>query len=57
MLITHTKTTTATSLCPCCREPMKLVRTIPKLGGLPALFVFLCERCSHVETIEQDQAA
>jgi hypothetical protein len=51
--------TTAKSilLCRCCREPMKLVRTIPKLGGMPALEVFLCERCSHVETLEQDQAA
>jgi hypothetical protein len=55
MLIAHP--TTATTLCRCCREPMRLVRTIPRLGGLPALFVFLCERCSHVETIEQDQAA
>jgi hypothetical protein len=36
---------------------MKVERTIPKLGGLPELHVFLCERCSHVETIEQDQAA
>ncbi len=35
---------------------MKLVRTVPKLGGLPALLVFLCERCSHVETIEQKAA-
>jgi hypothetical protein len=53
MLIAQSKT----MLCPSCREPMRLVRTIPKLGGLPALFVFLCERCSHVETIEQDRAA
>ena len=35
---------------------MKLVRTVSKLGGLPALHVFLCERCSHVETIEQEAA-
>jgi hypothetical protein len=48
---------TSTKLCPCCREPMRLVRTIPKLGGLPALFVFLCQRCGHVETIEHEQAA
>jgi hypothetical protein len=56
MLITQPDTTTSTTLCPCCRERMKLVRTIPKLGGLPALLVFLCERCSHVETIEQKAA-
>jgi hypothetical protein len=36
---------------------MRLVRIVSKRGGLPALFVFLCERCSHVETIEQDRAA
>jgi hypothetical protein len=36
---------------------MKPVRTIPKLGGLPALDVFLCERCGQVETVERDQAA
>ena len=53
MSITHPTAT----LCPRCREPMKVVRTIPKLGGLPALHVFLCERCRHVETIERDQAA
>jgi hypothetical protein len=58
MLITRPDTaTTSTTLCPRCREPMKVVRIIPKLGGLPALLVFLCERCSHVETIEQDEAA
>ncbi len=48
--------TIPTELCPCCREPMKLVRTIPKLGGLMALRVFLCERCSHFETREQEAA-
>jgi hypothetical protein len=52
-----TKTETRTPSCPCCRDPMRLVRTIPKLGGLPELRVFLCERCSHVETIEQERAA
>jgi hypothetical protein len=40
----------------CCQEPMKLMRTIPKLGGMPALQVFFCERCSHVETFERDAA-
>jgi hypothetical protein len=36
---------------------MRLVRTIPKLGGLPEMRVFLCERCHHVETIAQERAA
>jgi len=55
MSIVHPKT--VTTPCPCCREPMQLVRTIPKLGGLPALLVFLCSRCGQVETIEHEQAA
>jgi hypothetical protein len=36
---------------------MRLMRTIPKLGGLPELLVFVCDRCREVETIERDQAA
>jgi hypothetical protein len=35
---------------------MKLARTIPKVGGLPALLVFRCERCNHIETIERQTA-
>jgi hypothetical protein len=27
----------APSLCPDCREPIKLVKTIPRLGGLPEI--------------------
>jgi len=59
MSIVHPTTLagTATALCPCCREPMRLMRTIPKLGGLPELLVFVCESCREVETVEQDQAA
>ena len=58
-MLAHATTTTetATPPCPCCRDPMRLVRTIPKLGGLPELRVYQCERCSHVETIEQERAA
>jgi hypothetical protein len=37
---------------PSCRQPMKLVRTIPRLGGLPALFGFYCGPCNRAETIE-----
>jgi len=44
--------------CPNCREPMKLVRTIPPLGpAWPALLVFYCAACSHAETIEEERAA
>ena len=40
-------------LCPECCEPMKLVRTIPKLGGMPELFSFFCAPCGVAETKEQ----
>ena len=56
-MLAHATNTTTTPPCPCCRDPMRLVRTIPKLCGLPELRVYLCERCSHVETIEQERAA
>jgi hypothetical protein len=29
-----------------CREPMKLIRTIPHIEGLPELLVFFCNRAS-----------
>ena len=43
----------ASPLCPDCREPMKLVKMIPHLGGLPEIFVFYCSRCKQAETKEQ----
>jgi hypothetical protein len=44
--------------CPDCREPMKLVKTIPHLGGLPEIVVFYCSACKRVETkVMQDWAA
>ena len=37
---------------------MKLVKTIPHLGGLPEIFVFYCSRCRQAETkVVQEQAA
>ena len=39
--------------CPECREPMKLIRTIPHLGVLPELLVFYCAACKEVETSEE----
>jgi hypothetical protein len=38
------------ALCPCCRKPMKLVRTIENLGSLPELSVFYCAECRQAET-------
>jgi hypothetical protein len=42
-------------LCPCCRNPMKLVRTIEHLGSLPELSVFYCAECQQAETRWQGQ--
>jgi hypothetical protein len=44
-------------LCPKCRQPMALVRTVPKLGlFLPELEVFRCRGCGEVETRERQPA-
>ena len=34
---------------------MKLVKTIPHIGGLPEIFVFYCSRCKQAETKVQEQ--
>ena len=47
----------APPLCPDCREPMRLVTTIPHLGALPEILVFYCSRCKQAETRVQEQAA
>ena len=39
----------------CCGEQMKLVKTIPRIGGYPELQTYRCERCRNVETIEVKQ--
>jgi hypothetical protein len=44
-------------VCPSCRAPMQLMRTIPRLGALPEIFVFYCARCQQAETIVQERAA
>jgi hypothetical protein len=36
---------------------MKLDHTIPKLGALPELLVFVCPSCNAVETKEGDRSA
>ena len=38
----------------CCGHGMKLVRIIPKLGGLPELATFQCPNCEEVTTIENE---
>jgi hypothetical protein len=47
----------AAPLCPVCREPMKLVKTIPPVGGLPEIMVFYCSCCKQAETKALDRAA
>jgi hypothetical protein len=44
----------ALPLCPECREPMKLIRTIPKLGGMRQLSSYYCAPCGVAETKEQE---
>jgi hypothetical protein len=44
-------------LCPDCREPMKLVKRITHVPGLPELFVFYCSRCKQAETKVAERAA
>ncbi len=41
--------------CASCGHGMKLVRIIPKLGGLPELATFQCPNCEEVTTIENDE--
>jgi hypothetical protein len=36
----------------CCGEPMKLIKSIPRIGPYPELQTYRCERCHNVETIE-----
>jgi hypothetical protein len=36
----------------CCGEPMKLIKTIPRIGSYPELQTYRCEECHNVETIE-----
>jgi hypothetical protein len=36
----------------CCGGPMKLIKTIPRMGFYPELRTYRCEQCHNVETIE-----
>jgi predicted RNA-binding Zn-ribbon protein involved in translation (DUF1610 family) len=44
-------------VCPACGQATKLLRTVPRVGGLPALLVFVCPACNEVETREDKRAA
>jgi hypothetical protein len=44
-------------ICPKCCRPMKLVRTIPRVGTLPQLEVFYCSECNEAETREESEKA
>ena len=35
-----------------CGATMRLVRKLPRLGGLPELRTFQCDACGNVDTIE-----
>jgi hypothetical protein len=43
--------------CLCCGGIMKLVRTVPRVQGLSALFVIACSACNEVEVKEEQRAA
>jgi hypothetical protein len=45
---------TETLPCPRDGHPMKLVLSQPKVGSLPELRTYRCEKCGHVETIADD---
>jgi hypothetical protein len=40
-----------------CGDIMKLVRTVPRTGGLPGLLVLACSACNEVEVKEEQRAA
>jgi hypothetical protein len=43
--------------CPSCGGSMKLVRTAPRLRGLPDLLVVVCSSCTEVDVKEVNRAA
>jgi len=45
-------TCTDVPYCERCDCAMKLVRIVPKLGGLPQLNVYRCAECGSVKTVE-----
>jgi hypothetical protein len=43
--------------CMCCGNMMKLVRAVPRGGGLPGLLVIACSACNEIEVKEERRAA
>jgi hypothetical protein len=43
--------------CSSCGNVMKLLRAVPRLGGLPELVVLVCPSCNEIETKEISKAA
>jgi hypothetical protein len=35
-----------------CGQPMKLIKTVPRIASFPELRTFRCQKCGHVETVE-----
>jgi len=48
--------TASTPNCPHCAKPMRLARTIPRLGGLPELRTYECRACGVTFTEAVDAA-
>ena len=43
--------------CPSCGNMMKLVRSVPRLGGLPDLHFVVCPSCNEVDVREEKRVA
>jgi hypothetical protein len=43
--------------CVCCGDVMKLIRAVPRVGGLPGFIVLVCSACNEVEVKEERRAA
>jgi hypothetical protein len=41
--------------CPRCRQPMRLMHIVPRLGGQPELRSFLCRPCNEAVTQALDE--
>ena len=46
----HMKNDEHIAVCACeqCNRPMKLINSVPRLGGLPELLVYYCGVCDEV---------
>jgi predicted RNA-binding Zn-ribbon protein involved in translation (DUF1610 family) len=44
-------------VCPACGQTMKMLRSVPRAGGLPPLLTFLCPSCCEAQTQDDKRAA